>query len=297
MAGRAPPAQEALPRPTGQRRLDWRRPPGQGGAMLSTTRRAGGLVTWRRRGLAGLLTAIALSASAALAGDARPVDFDALVPEEASAADPLAGLSERALFDLSLALRMRDQGVDPAADTGRGRVLARLEASLAAAGVVVADVLARREAIAEARRAALTATEPTLEGERVSIAGFAVPAAEGREAGHFWLVPRFGMCSHVPLPPPNRMIRVTAPPGRYPARLHEPVAVTGRLAAEETAVVAFVGDGPVPMHAAWTLAADGIEPPGPERLAALFAEGGLPEGVVHGIRARFGGPPEDGPAR
>ena len=48
-----------------------------------------------------------------------------------------------------------------------------------------------------------------LNGTRVQVPGFAVPLhMEGPEIVELTLVPQFGMCVHVPPPPPNQMVYV-----------------------------------------------------------------------------------------
>jgi hypothetical protein len=69
-----------------------------------------------------------------------------------------------------------------------------------------------QEAFERVRRAWDTApTVPAMDGQHIRIAGFVVPMdGEGSELREFLLVPYFGACIHVPPPPANQVIHVTA---------------------------------------------------------------------------------------
>ena len=90
-------------------------------------------------------------------------------------------------------------------------------------------------------------------GKRVRIPGFVVPlefAAAGVTS--FMLVPYVGACIHVPPPPPNQLIHVTADPPHEGAGLFEPVWVTGTL--EASATETDIAD------AGYAMSSDRIEP-------------------------------------
>ncbi|HSG91531.1 MAG TPA: DUF3299 domain-containing protein [Pseudomonadales bacterium] len=72
---------------------------------------------------------------------------------------------------------------------------------------------------------------PELDGLEVAIAGFVVPLnlTVDNRVDEFLLVPYFGACVHVPPPPPNQIIYVTAEPGLDAAHLYEAWTVTGTL--------------------------------------------------------------------
>ena len=72
-----------------------------------------------------------------------------------------------------------------------------------------------------------------LDGEDVTLAGYMLPL-ELSSGGvtEFVLVPCVGACIHVPPPPPNQLVHVTAE-SPFPARnLWDAVLVTGRLGAQ-----------------------------------------------------------------
>lgn len=70
-----------------------------------------------------------------------------------------------------------------------------------------------------------------LDGSDVSLAGFVVPLGMDAEqrVNEFLLVPYFGACVHVPPPPPNQVVHVTASRGLDPGRLHMPWVIEGPM--------------------------------------------------------------------
>src|SRR5688500_1084090 len=70
-----------------------------------------------------------------------------------------------------------------------------------------------------------------LEGKRVKIPGFIVPldVAKDGTVNQFFLVPYFGACIHVPPPPPNQIVYVTAPKGIALDSIYEAYWITGTM--------------------------------------------------------------------
>lgn len=67
-------------------------------------------------------------------------------------------------------------------------------------------------------------------GETVRLPGYLVPLDLNAEGGtEFLLVPYFGACIHVPPPPPNQIVYVTAEDPYVLEALFEPVWVTGEF--------------------------------------------------------------------
>jgi len=81
---------------------------------------------------------------------------------------------------------------------------------------------------------ALTSTgvRSEFDGRAVRIPGFIVPLAfdEKRRVTHFFLVPFFGACIHVPPPPPNQIIYAVSDKGIEQRSLYDAYWVFGRLA-------------------------------------------------------------------
>lgn len=70
-----------------------------------------------------------------------------------------------------------------------------------------------------------------LDGKRIRLPGFIVPLESNIEGAitHFLLVPYAGACIHVPPPPPNQIVYVTAKDGYFSGGLDEAVVVEGTL--------------------------------------------------------------------
>ena len=191
--------------------------------------------------------------------------------------DPFRDMGFEMLEELRTVVRLeqRLKGGE-VTDAARHRLEAQLESArgaLIAAGHDIEGLLARRWVVAEARRRALFATNPDLHQTAAMIDGFLIPAGtdeDGLSVGY--LVPKVGMCSHMPPPPPNQLIRVTFDAAFPAPNLYTPVTVAGMLAVDETDATVFVLDGEVRMSSMWnldatevTLAAD------PDRASSLSA--------------------------
>lgn len=78
--------------------------------------------------------------------------------------------------------------------------------------------------------------EPSLDGRRVRLPGFAIPLDhQGEQAREYLLVPYFGACIHAPPPPANQMIHVIT--REAPDRLlqtFDPIWVSGTLRVGKT---------------------------------------------------------------
>src|SRR5688572_26949432 len=72
---------------------------------------------------------------------------------------------------------------------------------------------------------------PELDGKLVKIPGFIVPldVAKDGTVSEFFLVPYFGACIHVPPPPPNQIVYVTAPKGIALDSIYEAYWITGTM--------------------------------------------------------------------
>ena len=69
-----------------------------------------------------------------------------------------------------------------------------------------------------------------LNGKRVQLGGYVVPLDfDATTVKEFLLVPFVGACIHVPPPPPNQIVFVSAPKGIKIGGMFAPVTVTGRM--------------------------------------------------------------------
>lgn len=121
-------------------------------------------------------------------------------------------------------------------------------------GIDAQELLDQRWIVADLRKRAATAVNTELDDKTVSLGGFAIPAPPADDGTTVvYLVPQRGMCSHVPPPNPNQMIRARISGDWTPSMLHEPVRLTGRLTAQETQHVFRIVDGDVPMRASFVM--------------------------------------------
>ena len=75
-----------------------------------------------------------------------------------------------------------------------------------------------------------------LNGKDIRIPGFIVPLefTDDLIITEFFLVPYFGACTHLPPPPPNQMVLVTAAEGFSMINLYTPFLISGELSTEIT---------------------------------------------------------------
>lgn len=190
-------------------------------------------------------TAGALSAS--------PVTWtDLKDPEAGRFEDPYAALAPFQLKSLGMVLRLR-QELAASGLPGENRRqmevrLSREEAKLAAAGLDVDRLLSQRETVARNRARAAVAGNPSLEGAEISISGYVIPVAgrDGQATGGY-LVPEAGMCSHMPAPDPNQMIRYTLKTDWRAEDVYQAVRLSGRLTQKPTRRTIMLLDGEVEM--------------------------------------------------
>ncbi len=178
--------------------------------------------------------------------------------------DPYRDLSAEQFDDVLYVVRLRGRlQRDVGSNEERQKwqeLLTETEDALAANGIDVDWLLDQREAVKERRRKAGTNGNPQFDGQIVTLAGFAIPASndpDGRPVAY--LVPERGMCSHMPPPPPNQMIRVRLNGDWTPSYFHEPVRLTGTLTIDPSVQNMMVVDGLMPMNATFQLETERVE--------------------------------------
>lgn len=234
-----------------------------------------------------LATAMALSAGmAGLAAEPATVGFDDLADPAARAfVDPYMEMGPERLNDLRTVVRLgaRLAEAELSQDV-RQRLEARradAESALTGAGFDIEALLAQRWTVAQKRREAQIATNPSLEGAAVRLEGYLIPAGTGPDGGGIgYLVPMVGMCSHIPAPPPNELVRLYFDPEMGTGSIYLPVSVTGTLRAEANDETIHLLDGMVRMQSLWRLDADTLVAEGPGPLAPFAAEAIDPLGAV-----------------
>lgn len=79
-----------------------------------------------------------------------------------------------------------------------------------------------------------TRIKPEFDQQKVRIPGFIVPLEfnEDQKVTHFFLVPYFGACIHMPPPPPNQIIYGTFPDGKQVDNLYDAFWLEGKMETE-----------------------------------------------------------------
>lgn len=207
-----------------------------------------------------VLTVTILAASQSHAGP-RTIGFaDLPDPAALTFEDPFRDMGFELLEELRTVVRLEQRlaGEDVDAET-RPRLenrLAEARAVLRAKGHDIEALVAQRWVVAKNRKQAMIATNPELSGTEVTIVGFLIPAGTGEIGKRMgYLVPEVGMCSHIPAPPPNQLVRVQL---AAPTPVNSPYAavrVTGRLYPRPSDEAIHILDGKVRMVSMWQLKA------------------------------------------
>lgn len=207
----------------------------------------------------GVATAVVFSTTLAFAAETQPVAWAHLVDHSAQTfEDPYQDLSYDQLENLRKIIaetRKIENGElsAEANELSEARIFDAKE-MLAEDGIDADWLIAQRWLVAERREKAATAANPELDGQIVTLAGYAIPApvdADGTTV--VYLVPERGMCSHMPPPNANQMIRARVSSDWSPSTVHQPVRLTGTLLVEETNHIFRIVDGEVPMRASYIL--------------------------------------------
>jgi hypothetical protein len=180
--------------------------------------------------------------------------------------DPYAAMGVDMLNELKLLVRLdRKLSASDLDEELRPRLEARRTAAqekLKANGHEVDVLLERRWDVAKKRQTARMATNPVFDGAEVSITGYIIPAPSNADGSGFgYLVPQVGMCSHLPPPPPNQLVRVKLDADQQVESLYLPVRVSGLLRVEPSDETIFILDGMSRMLSGWTLDAATVDLP------------------------------------
>jgi len=203
------------------------------------------------------------------AGEAPHLDWSQLMDQSVqSYDDPYRELARDQLISLVTVARLREK-----AERGEFIDEDRLSvetASLTAAGIDVDNLIAQRWVVAERRERAATSGNKEVDGREVMLSGFAIPAPMDDDGtATAYLVAERGMCSHMPPPSPNQMVRLRLPDHWRPQAIYEPVRVSGLLSIAPTTRMVRVVDGLVPMRATFTMNVSSVETPGSLRGAEV----------------------------
>jgi hypothetical protein len=149
------------------------------------------------------------------------------------------------------------------AEEERARLKARRTAAkdmLEINGQDVDKLIAQRWDVARKRQAARMATNPALDKVEVTLSGYLIPAPQAADGTYYgYLVSQVGMCSHLPPPPPNELVRVKLKKDPQGQSLYVPVQVSGLLRVEASDATIFILDGESRMVSGWTLDANTVD--------------------------------------
>ena len=216
------------------------------------------------RRLASFFVAAMLVATQA---SAKPeaIEFSDLVdPLAVVFDDPYKDMGFRLLNELKLVVELDEKLAQKGlAEDERARLTARRSAAkdmLEINGQDVDALLSQRWDVARKRQTARMATNPVLNGAEVTLSGYLIPAPRDADGSGFgYLVPQVGMCSHLPPPPPNQLVRVKLRAGQGNQSLYVPVRISGALHVEKSDATIFILDGKARMLSGWTLEAKTID--------------------------------------
>ena len=226
--------------------------------------------------LAGALVLVA-AAAPVLAQPATVGFGDLADPTAREFVDPYREMGAERLEDLKTVVRLDERlAEDDLATDTRQRLAALRDAArqaLIANGFDIDALLAQRWVVAERRQRARVATNPAMEGAEVTLAGYLIPAGtdeDGQALGY--IVPVVGMCSHIPAPPPNELVRLRFDPAMAVESIYLPVRVSGRLQTEASDETIHLLDGMVRMQSLWRLDARNLVAEGPSIPINVAAE-------------------------
>lgn len=208
--------------------------------------------------LLGLL--LNLGASAA---EFREISWDDLVPAAAEFDDPFTRLDEDTLFELSLAVQIRDEieADRKVSDETMANYKRRVE-DLKEQGVDIDGLIAIRDKVAEERVAKTYLANNELDGKPVRIPGYLLPLEfTGDKVIQFLLVPYVGACIHTPPPPPNQIVFVTTETGyTTDGGLYAPIWVDGIMKTRQSKSNLSLVDGSASVPSSYTLEASSVQP-------------------------------------
>lgn len=206
--------------------------------------------------LLGIVFVVGLSLSALPAqAETRSIGWEDLIDQSVqSFEDPYRELTYDQLDALRTIVRTRARLDDPAlTDEQKADRQAQVDGAVSALaddGIDADWLIEQRWVVADRREQAAVAVNPQVDGAEVTLVGFAIGAPLDEDGTAIvYLVPERGMCSHMPPPNPNQMIRARVKSDWRPQYIHEPVRLTGRVVVEETRHSFHIVDGLVPMRA------------------------------------------------
>lgn len=198
----------------------------------------------------------------ARAEEPRTLGWEELSVRLSAADNPFATLSAEQLLALSDVAGLRSRkarGVTltPEEVGIENKALTKLKQDR----IDVDGLLAKRDAIADKKRAAASAVNPAIDGKLIRIPGYVLPLEfSGTKVTEFLLVPWVGACIHTPPPEPNQIVYVKPDKAFDMRRMFDAVWVTGRIAASGSKRSVEIVDGSADIDVGYSLRASLVEP-------------------------------------
>lgn len=177
--------------------------------------------------------------------------------------DPFTALTKDQLHDLSLYANMAARrSKDPAAVTANMELeVKQAEVALRQAGIDIEFLLNKRTEIMNLRKQAAYAVVPDLDGEQITMPGYALPLEyTGKKITEFLLVPWVGACIHTPPPPPNQIVHVTLDEGFESVGQFTPVWISGEMKVVSLQKNLYLKDGSGDIDVGYQLTATEVKP-------------------------------------
>jgi hypothetical protein len=206
-------------------------------------------------------SALVLAFGPAQAEPAKELEWSDLVGSVAAYDDPFLALSAQQITRLSIVAKIRERIAANKVTEAEIEEEKQAVEWLVGQGVDVDGLLERREEIRSQRQAAAEATNPSLNGKRIRMPGFMLPLefADDRVT-EFLLVPFVGACIHVPPPPPNQIVYVSAKTSYKHSNMYEPVWIEGRMSVGTSDHDLFLKDGSAAVPTGYSMIATRVEP-------------------------------------
>ena len=215
-----------------------------------------------KRFLCVLIPFCAFWMKGAYAEEPRTLGWEELAVKVSAADNPFATLSTEQLIALSdvaglRARKARGVTLTPEEVAIEKKALTRLKQD----GIDADALLAKRDAIAEKKRAAASAVNSAIDGKVIRIPGYVLPLEfSGTKVTEFLLVPWVGACIHTPPPEPNQIVYVKPDKAFEIRRMFDAVWVTGRIAATGSKRSVEIVDGSADIDVGYSLRASLVEP-------------------------------------
>jgi uncharacterized protein len=215
-----------------------------------------------KRFLCVLIPFCAFWMKGAYAEEPRTLGWEELAVKVSAADNPFATLSTEQLLALSDVAGLRTR-------KARGVTLTPEEVAIEKKALTklkqdridVDGLLAKRDAIADKKRAAASAVNPAIDGKLIRIPGYVLPLEfSGTKVTEFLLVPWVGACIHTPPPEPNQIVYVKPDKAFDIRRMFDAVWVTGRIAATGSKRSVEIVDGSADIDVGYSLHASLVEP-------------------------------------